>query len=453
MKTVLIGLGKVGKNIAKELSREGHELVVVDTDKDCVDEVSTNYDVLGVIGNAVSIEVLNDAKVADADLLIAATDSDEVNMLSCLFAQKLNKGIKTIARVRNPIYSKQSQYLKDVLGLTSTINPEIVTAREIARILKYSHVVQVDSFSKGRVELLSFPAKDAKIIINKSIKEIASIIGNKALFVGIQRDNETIIPHGGTVIEENDMVTVILRGNETNAFFSSVELESHGAKSVMIVGASMISYQLARILEKSKIKVTLIERDKNRCEELSKLLDTTNIIHGDASDKNVLEEEGLKDYDAFVSLTNIDEENIMLSLYAKSICKDGLIITKVDHVNFDSMLNNMGINPIISPKSIIANEIVAYVRALDNANGNKVSGLYRIMNDKAEVICFDIRNESSYLGKTLNELNIKDDVLVCGIFRNSQLIIPGGKDSILLNDRVFISTTHFGMNDIEDIFI
>ena len=450
MNIVLVGLGKVGKNIASEMMREGHHLIVVDTDKDCVEDVSTNYDVLGITGNAVSLEVLKQAKVDEADLLIAATDSDEVNMLSCLFAEKLNKNIKTIARVRNPIYSSQSQYLKTALGLTSTINPEVVTAREIARMLKFSHVVQVDSFPKGRVELLSIAVSDAKNIVNKSMIEISKIIGNSALFIGIQRGDEVIIPHGDTVIKDGDNVSVILRGSETNQFFSSIGLETRGAKNVMIVGASKISYHLARLLEKSKIKVTLIERDKNRCEELSKLLTDTVILHGDASDKNILEEEGLKDFDAFVSLTNMDEENIMLSLYAKTICK-GLVITKVDHVNYDTMLNSMGINPIISPKRIIANEIVTYVRAFANANGNNISGLYRIMNDKAEVICFDVRKEGSFIGKPIKDLKILDNTLVCAIIRNSNMIVPGGNDTIQLNDRVLISTTHFGLTDIGEI--
>ena len=451
MKTVLVGLGKVGKNIAAELAREKHDLVVVDINKDCVDDISTNYDALGITGNAVSLEVLKEAHVDDADLLIAVTDSDENNMLSCLFAQKLNKNIKTIARVRNPIYSSQSQYLKTMLGITSTINPEVVTAREIARLLKFSNVVQVETFPKGRVELISLPVKSEMPIVNKKIKEISSIIGDSALFVGVQRGEETIIPHGDTEIEENDTVSVILRGDDTRTFFSSIKLESHGAKNVMIVGASMISYHLATILERSKIKVTIIERDKGRCEELSRLLTDTNVILGDASDKMVLEEEGLENYDAFVSLTNMDEENVMLSLYAKNICK-GLVITKVDHINYDSMLNTMGINPIIAPKKVIANEVVAYVRSLENANGNKISGLYRIMNDKAEVLCFDVHNEASFINKTLSELDTIDDVLICAIIREGKVIIPSGKDAIKLHDRVLVSTTHFGMNDIEDVF-
>ena len=193
-----------------------------------------------------------------------------------------------------------------------------------------------------------------------------------------------------------------------------------------------------------------LERDKKRCEELSKSLTDTVIIHGDASDKNVLEEEGLKDFDAFVALTNMDEENIMLSLYAKTICK-GLVITKVDHVNYDTMLNSMGINPIISPKRIIANEIVAYVRAFANANGNNISGLYRIMNDKAEVICFDVRKEGSFIDKPIKDLEILDNTLVCAIIRNGNMIVPGGNDAIQLNDRVLISTTHFGLTDIGEI--
>lgn len=451
MNIVLIGLGKVGKHIAKQLSKEGHRLIVVDVNKDCVEELSTNFDVLGIAGNAVSVSVLNDAKVNEADLFIAVTDSDEVNMLSCLFAQKLNKNIKTIARIRNPIYSTQAKYLRSELGITYTINPEVVAAREITRLLKYPDVVQVESFSKGRVELVSFNVENNHKLVNKSMKEISDSIGNQALFVAIKRNDDVIIPNGSTVIEENDIVSTVFRTSDSHEFFSKINVDTRGARNVMVVGASMISYHLARLLEKSKINLTIIERSKERCEELSKLLADTNIIHGDATDNTLLQEEGIKECDAFVSLTNIDEENIMLSLYAKSMC-EGEVITKVDHVNYDNLLSSMKLHPIVSPKEVIADEIVAFIRGLENAQGNNVATLYRIMDGKAEVLSFVIRKDSPIVGKLLSEIDRIDNTLICSIIRDGNALTPSGKDVIKLNDVVLVATSHLGLKSIEDIF-
>lgn len=450
MNIVLIGLGKVGKHIAKQLSKEGHKLVVVDTNQDCVDEVSTDFDVLGITGNAVSVSVLNDAKVNEADLVIAVTDSDEVNMLSCLFAQKLNKNIITIARIRNPIYSTQAKYLRSVLGITYTINPEVVAAREITRLLKYPDVVQVESFSKGRVELVSFDVENNPKLVNKSLKEISDEIGNHALFVAIKRNDEVIIPNGNTVIKENDTVSTVFRTSDSHEFFSKINVDTRGARNVMVVGASMISYFLARLLEKSKINLTIIERNKDRCEELSRTLSDANIIHGDATDNNLLQEEGIEDCDAFVSLTNIDEENIMLSLYAKTIC-DGQIITKVDHVNFDKVLSSMNLHPIVSPKEVIADEIVAFTRGLENAQGNNVGTLYRIMDGKAEVLSFSIKTDSPLINKPLKDINLIDNTLICSIIRDGNALTPSGSDTIKLNDIVLVATSHLGLKSIEDI--
>lgn len=451
MNIVLIGLGKVGKHIAKLLSNEGHRLVVVDIDKDAVEEVSTNFDVLGITGNAVSVSVLNEAKVEEADLLIAVTDTDEINMLTCLFAQKINKNILTIARIRNPIYSTQAKYLRNVLGITYTVNPEVVAAREITRLLKYPDVVQVESFSKGRVELVSFNVLNNAKIINKSIQEISNQTGNHALFVGIERNDEVIIPNGQTVIKENDVVSVVFRTSDSHEFFSKIDVDTRGARNVMVVGASMVSYHLARLLEKSKINLTIIEKNKGRCEELSKLLENANIIYGDATDNTLLAEEGIKDADAFVSLTNIDEENVMLSLYAKTAF-DGQVITKIDHVNYDKLLTSMNLQPIISPKEIIADEIVAFIRGIENAQGNNVGTLYHIMDGKAEVLSFAIKKESPFINKPLSSLKLIDNTLICSIIREGSALTPSGSDSIKINDVVLVATSHLGLKSIEDIF-
>lgn len=451
MNIVLIGLGKVGKHIADLLSNEGHKIIVVDIDKDAVEEISTNFDVLGVTGNAVSVSVLNEAKVNEADLLIAVTDTDEINMLTCLFAQKLNKNIKTIARIRNPIYSMQAKYLRSELGITYTINPEVVAAREIVRLLKYPDVVQVESFSKGRVELVSFNVEQNEKLVNKSIEEISKQIGNQTLFVAIERDEEVIIPNGQTIIKEKDVVSVVFRTSDSHEFFSKINIDTRGARNVMVIGASMISYHLARLLEKSKIGLTIIEKNKSRCEELSKLLADANIIYGDATDKNLLTEEGIKDVDAFVSLTNMDEENVMLSLYAKTIC-DGQVITKIDHVNYDTLLSSMDLYPIVSPKEVIANEIVAFIRGLENAQGNNVNTLYRILNGKAEVLSFAIKKDSPIINKPLSVIKRIDNTIICSIIRDGNALTPGGDDVIKLNDIVLVATSHLGLKSIEDIF-
>lgn len=451
MKILIVGCGKVGKNIAEELIQEDHDIVLVDSNSSVVQELSNSLDVLGVIGDAASLTTLKDAGVEKSDVLLAMTSSDEINMLCCLFARKANPKIKTIARVRNPIYSREINYIKDDLGLTLIINPEMATAREIARLLRFPQAMEVQHFSRGRVELTSFVVPNENVIANKKVMDVAKIFNFKILFVGIERKDEVIVPHGDTLLLPNDKVSIIGKPSEVSAFFSYAGLLQNPIKSVMICGGSTIAYYLASMLIKSKIDVTIIERDKEKCEQLAELIPEANIINGDATEHSLLIEEGFESVDAFISLTNVDEENIMLSLYAGS-ATSAKVITKVNHIELDSVMNKLNVGSLVYPKHITSDNIITYVRGLSNAAlSSNITALYRILDNKAEAMTFKIVKESELTSKNLMDLRIIDNLLVCAIIRDDEVIIPSGQDQIQVGDIVLIATTNKGIENIEEI--
>lgn len=450
MKIVIVGCGKVGRNIAKDLANEGYDIVLVDKDEAIVNEVSNSLDVIGVVGEAVSMETLQDAGIKNSDLLLAVTSSDEVNMLCCLFAKKANKNLKTIARVRNPIYSKEIKYIKNDFGLSLIINPEMATSKEISRLLRLTNAMRVEHFARGRVELVSFVVPKGNIIADRKVKDIAKDLRMSILFAGIERNEEAIIPNGYTEIKENDIVSIVARSQEISDFFDRIGLLGNKIKTCMIVGGSTIALHLAKSLIRSKVDVTIIEKDLARCEELTALLPNANIICGDASDDKVLLEEGIKNMDAFVSLTNFDEENILFSLYAKKASK-AQVFTKINHIEYDSVINSLDIGTLIEPKSVTSDNIISYVRAILNATGSNVSALYRIMNNKGEVLSFNVTKESNILDVPFEELKLKKNLLIATIIRDDEVITPSGKDSIHLGDQVLIVTTNVGLQDIEEI--
>ena len=450
MKIVIVGCGKVGANIAEELAQEKHDIALVDSNANVVQELSNSLDVLGVIGDAVSLSTLQDAGVEKSDVLLAVTSSDETNMLCCLFARKANPKIKTIARVRNPIYSKEINYIKDELGLTLIINPEMATAREIARLLRFPGVAEVEHFSRGRVELTSFVVPQDNVLANKTVAEMAKVFNFNVLFVGVERGEEVIVAHGDTMFMPGDKVSVIARPTEMSSFFTYIGLVQNPVKSVMICGGSTIAYYLAKLLIRSNIQVKIIERDKDKCEQLADLIPEANIIYADATDNNVLIEEGIENDDAFISLTNVDEENIMLSLFAKSLSKTK-VVTKVNHITFDSVMNKLDVGSIVYPKRITADNIITYVRGLSNASSSNITALYRILDNKAEAMTFKIFKESKLTSKPLKELTIIDNLLICAIIRDDEVIIPSGHDVINVGDIVLIATTNKGIESIEEI--
>ena len=450
MKIVVVGCGKVGRNIAEELVNEDHSITLVDSDSKVVQELSNSLDVLGVIGDAASLSTLKEANVEESDVLLAVTSSDEINMLCCLFARKANPKIKTIARVRNPIYSKEINYIKDDLGLTLIINPEMATAREIARILRFPAAMEVQTFSRGRVELASFVVTNNTKIVNKKIMDIAKIFNFNILFIGIERGEEAIIPHGDTVVLENDKLSVIGKPSELTNFFSYIDLLQNPIKSVMICGGGNVAYYIASTLIPSNIDVKIIERDKDKCEQLADLLPEATIINGDATDHSLLIEEGINEVDAFISSTNVDEENVMLSLYARTN-SNIKVITKVNHISFDSVMNKLDVGSVIYPKHITANNIITYIRGLSDAKSSNITALYRILDNKAEAMTFKIVKESKLTSKKLIDLNIIDNLLVCAIIRDDVVTIPSGQDQIQVGDIVLIATTNKGIETIEEI--
>lgn len=452
MKIIIVGCGKVGTNIAEELAQEKHDLVIFDKHSIIVQELSNSLDALGVIGDAGSLSDLKEAGVENSDLLLAVTSSDETNMLCCLFARKLNPNIRTIARVRNPIYSiKEVNYIKNELGLTSVINPEMATAREIFRALRLPQAMKVETFSRGRVELITFAVEEGNSLENKFVKDVSRDFNSKVIFVGIERNDEIIIPHGDTQILKDDKLSIIAETSEMIKFFNQTGLHKNPIKSVFMCGGSAIATYLASMLLRAGIKVKIVEREKEKCDQLADRLPEATIIWGDATNNNLLLEEGVNDADAFISLTNVDEENVMLSLFARSL-KDMKVVTKVNHIAYDSVMSKLDVGSIVYPKYITADYILSYVRGLSNAASSaNITALYRILNNKAEAMTFKINSESLITSKKLKDISFIDNLLICSIIRNDEVITPSGDDTIEVGDIVLIVTSNIGIDSIEGI--
>lgn len=449
MKIIIVGCGKVGMTVAQELISEGHDIVLVDSDQRVVEEASIKLDVLGIIGNGASYQTLIDAGIESTDVLLAITDSDELNLLCCLFAKKAGN-VKTIARVRNHVYYKEVRYISDELGLEMIINPEMSAASEISALLKFPSAIKVDTFGRGKLDLLGFTVKEDSILANKRIRDIFPSLGVEFLIAGIERDDEAIIPNGNTTIQANDKLTVAISPQLATEFFAKIGVETGKVKSAMIIGGSNIAYYLAKMLISSKIKVTIIETDQKRCEDLSELLPDATIINGEGTNESVLHEEGIENYEAVVSLTGLDEENILISLFASSNT-NAKIITKLNHIDYNRLIEKLDVGSVISPKHLTAQQIVRFVRAMDNSSDNEIETLYQILNNKAEALSFKIKKESDVTNKTISELKLKDNLLIGAIIRKGKSFTPSGKDEIKVGDSVIIITTHLGLNDVSDI--
>jgi len=449
MKIIIVGSGKIGKSTAEALIKEGHDIVLVDKNANKVEEVSSELDCLGIIGNGASFDTLIDAGIKDADVLIATTEADELNLLCCLFAKKAGN-VKTIARVRNPIYKDEIRYISDELGLAMIINPEEASAKVIANLIRFPNAIKIDSFEGDKLEILSFIVNKDSILNNQRIMDIMPSISKDALIVGIERDNQAIIPNGHTVIYENDKLSVCIDPKKANDFFKKVIKLEDKVNNVFIIGGSNTAYYLSKILLASGLNVAIVDEDKKRCLELVELLPKAKIINADATNESALVEEGIKDADAFIALTGMDEENIILSLYAKNYT-DAKVITKVNKLTYDDFVGKLDLDSIIVPRMITAESIVRFVRAMDNSSDNEIISLYKILNGKAEALSFKIKEDSEITSKTLLDLRFKDNLLIGAIIRDRKVITPSGKDMIKKGDSVVVVTTHLGLKDISDI--
>lgn len=450
MKIVIIGLGTIGRTILKSLSGEEHTITIIDDNKEKIESLIEKYDVLGVVGNGACLDIQKEANVGDADLAIVLTDSDELNIFACLVAKKL--GVKnTIARVRNPDYRKQIIEMKDELGISMIVNPERDTATEIFNLINLPSIVQFERFAKGRVLLVEIIAENGCSLIGETLNSIGKKLNTKVLICAVQRGQNVTIPTGNFVIGEGDKIYLTADAKSLRDFLAEINLVRTPLKNIMIVGGSKIGYYLADELSKKKYKIKMLESDKETAEGLAENLPSVTVIHGNGTQHELLIEEGIEAMDAFVALTDIDEENVVVSMFANKM-KVRKTITQIKSDDLYSMLDELGINNNVSPKDIVANRIISYIRAISNTRGSNVLTLYRLVNNQVEALEFFVKTQENIYDKPLKELKIKQNCLIACIIRQNEVIIPDGNDCIKFGDNVIVVTTHKNFDDLTDIF-
>ena len=449
MNIIIIGCGKVGTTLAAELNEEGNNITVVDMDGAIVERVAAQNDIMGVIGNGATHSVQAEAGIGEADLLIAVTGSDELNLLCCTVA-KMNGTCQTIARVRNPDYSADAPYLKRELGLAMVINPEQATAAEIARVLRFPSASKVETFAGGRVELIKFRLPEGSPLVGMAVKDVAGKLKCDVLFCTVEREDEAYIANGDFVFAERDVVSIIAPAKSVGRFFEKIRYKSHAAKNAILLGGGDISRYLCEILIGLGVSVRLIEHDAARCEALADEFPKAEIIRGGSSDKELLLEEDLCTADAFVALTKYDEENIFISLFAKQVGR-GKVVTKINRTDFDEVTRHLDLDTVIYPENITADIILRHVRAMKNTIGSNVENLYHIINGKVEAAEFYVKESCPLIGIPLAELSLKKGVLIAAILRGKRVIIPRGRDTIEAGDAVVIVSSVLAMHDITDV--
>ena len=450
MRIIIIGCGKVGLTLAEQLQQEDSDLTIVDIREDKLTSLPDDVDALSIVGNGASINTLMEAGINMADIVIAVTGSDELNLLCCLIAQKAAPSCHTIARVRNPVYLEEIPFIKERLGVSLFINPEFAAAQEISRILRLPLATKIDTFARGRVELIRFKVLPEFNMDGMSISRIVEKYKCDFLFCAVESQDLMSIPDGNQVIHNGDIVSIMSTPKNAGVFFRKIGLKTTQVKNALLIGGGKISFYLARLLLEMKIDVKIIEQDAKRCEELSDLLPEATIIHGDGTNRGLLLEEGLQETEALIALTNMDEENIFLSLSARKVSAAKRII-KVNRLDFDDVIDNLDIGSVIYPKYITADNILQYVRAMQNSIGSNVETLYHILDNRAEALEFNIRESSPVTGVPLSRLNLKRNLLVGCINRHGEIRIPRGQDMIEVGDTVIIVTSHRGLKDITDI--
>ena len=446
---IIVGLGKVGGTLVEQLSKEGNDITVIDKNPAAVQAMSGLYDVMGIIGNGASYSVQMEAGIENCDLFIAVTESDELNLLCCTVAKRVSN-CSAIARVRTPDYSKEVEYLREKLGLTMIINPDLEAAKEVARILYLPTTLEVNSFAHGQAELIKFKIPEGNILANLPISQLGKAISHKVLICAVERDGEVYIPSGNFVLEEGDIISYVANRKVAKQFLNALGFNTRQVKNTMIIGGGTSAQYLADKLIHSGVSVKIIERDRARCEELSLLLPKAIIINGDGTDEELLKEEGIQSAESFVPLTGIDEENIMLTLFARQV-SNAKVVTKINHITFKNVISNLDLGSVFYPRYITSEAIIAYARAKKNSLGSNIETLYHMFDSRVEAIEFRVRNASKVTNTPLMELSLKKNLLITFINRNGSIIIPSGQDSIHVGDTVMVVTTHTGFNDIIDI--
>ena len=451
MNIIIVGLGKLGVTLTKQLINEGHSITVVDINNEKVASVVDTYDVMGVCGNGVTCETLETAGASKAKLIISATASDEVNILCFLIANKMGTE-NTIARVRNPDYAAQMQFLRNELGISMVVNPEYETANEISRIIRFPSAANLDSFARGKIEIARVRIHSDNIFCNMPIHEIRKKCKAKILICAVQREEDVYIPSGDFVLRCDDTISITGTRAEISHFMKQSGVYKQRIKNVMIIGGGRIAYYLAKLLSDTGRNIKLIEQNEKRCYELADTLPDITILHGDGTDQDILEEQGLERQDALVSLTGIDEENIIVSMYAES---KGInkVITKVNRHSY-SILNDIGLETVVSPQIVAGNLVTRYVRALHNSAGNsQIQTLYKLVGGKVEAVEFIVPENAGYENVPFKELNLLPNLLIGCIIRNGKIIFPGGDDVMKSHDSVIVVTAGRIIEDLHDIFV
>lgn len=446
---IIVGCGKVGRALVEQLSKEGHYITIIDKNPEKIQSLTNLYDIMGIVGNGASYSVQMEAGIEDADLIISVTDSDELNLLCCTVAKQVGD-CSAIARVRTPDYSKEVSYLRDKLGLAMIINPELEAAKEAARILYLPTALEINSFAHGQAELIKIKVPVGNTIDGMTIAHLGRKIAPNILICAVERDGEVTIPAGDFTIQRGDIISFAASRKVAKQFLEDIGFKTNQVGNTMIIGGGKSTYYLAKLLMNMGIEVKIIESNRQKCEELSILLPKAIIINGDGTDEELLKEEGIETAESFVPLTGIDEENVMLTLYARKVSK-AKVITKINRMTFKTVLNDLDLGSVIYPRYITSEAIVAYVRAKRASRGSDIETLYHIFDSKAEAIEFRIREESSVTDVCLANLSLKKNLLIAFINRNGKIIIPSGNDCIRVGDTVTIVTTHTGLKDIRDI--
>ncbi len=450
MNIIIVGCGKVGQKLAEMLSQEKeHSITVVDHNYNIVQDLTNQYDIMGVCGSCSNLDTLLEAGVETANLLITVTNSDELNLLTCLMAKKAG-GCQTIARVRNPEYRKELHLFKEDLGLAMIINPEDTAAREIARVLRFPSAIQIDTFAKGRIEILKFKVVENSPLADLRMSNMNARIKSDVLVCGVERGDKVFIPSGDFIIKPGDLVSIVASPAKSVEFFKEIGVHTNSVKDTIIVGGGETSYYLANHLIQAGVRVKIIEKNSERCNKLCELLPKASIINADGTDNMVLLEEGIEHAGSFVALTNIDEENILLSLFAKSKT-GGKLVTKVNKIDYDEVISGLDLDTIIYPKSIAAEYIVRFVRAKSNSLDSNIETMHLILGGKAEALEFRMDEHSPIVNTPLETLKLKANTLIACINRNGKIIIPNGKDTIYAGDTVIIVTTQTATKEIKDI--
>ncbi len=451
MKIIIVGLGNIGENLTLSLLEEGNDITVVDINPDKVKDITSRYDCMGVVGNGAKNSVLREAGVSSADLLIAVTESDERNLLCCMVAKKSGR-CRVIARIQSPDYYSDADYLKDELGLAMVINPEQAAAAEIARVLRFPTANKIETFAKGRVELVKFRLPENCPLVGMAVKDAMKTLKANVLVCTVERGGDAHIANGNFVFADRDLVSIIATPRAATAFFKKIGYHGESARSAVVVGAGEITHYLAELMEKDNIDIKVISPNLSLCEELSEQYEDLTVIHGDGTDQELLVEEGVGRADAFLALSDTDEENILLSLFAQKTgdCK---IITKVDRLEYEQITSSLHLDTVIFPKNITADGIVRYVRSMRATKDSNVESLYTVISGEVEATEFVMGEKSPVLGAALSHLKLRPDCLVAAILRGRSVVIPRGSDSIQCGDRVVIVSKILGIHDISEILM